>query len=77
MGHQREERRGADGLFEETFSTIHNRALHKMESLVGKKSSWELNSSDSRISFLSTPGVLHEALCLQLVIPLSTFYFWP
>lgn len=36
MGHQREERRGTDELFEETIPTIHNRALQKMESLVEK-----------------------------------------
>lgn len=58
-----EERRGADGLFEETFPSIHNRALHKMESLVGKKSSWELNSSCSRISFLPTLGY-YMRLCV-------------
>lgn len=56
MGHQREERRGADGLFEETIPTVHNGAFKKMESLVEKKSSWELKSSGSRISFLSTLG---------------------
>lgn len=36
MGHQREDRKEADGLFEETIPTVHNGAFQKMESLVEK-----------------------------------------